>query len=334
MNVGPDAAVVAMLVELACRAPSVHNSQPWTWKYSNGCLDLYSDRTRLLDVIDPMGRQMLISCGAALDHLQKAAEASRWTTEIETFPTPGGSRHLARIRFVPGARPRSHEFDLLTAINRRYTDRRPFGAVRRDLVVGAEMRRAADVNQTILSALTDGARQVLEGASKTSANTRKYDATYQAELKWWSGHSFDVDGVPPHALSDRATATAVRMGRDFPVRDGGDQVPPEDASTVLLMATRGDEPLDWLRCGRALSAVLLEATVRGFATCSLTHLTEQSSSRAIVASLAPHGGIPQVLVRIGTPTAGTPAIRTPRQKVSSVLSIEGPRQRVSRTTHR
>ncbi|SNS56954.1 Acg family FMN-binding oxidoreductase [Rhodococcoides kyotonense] len=333
MNVEPDSAVVAMLVDLACRAPSVHNSQPWRWKYSNGFLDMFSDRTRLLDVIDPDGRQMLISCGAALDHLQKAAEASRWTAEIETLPTPGGPRHLARIRFVPGARPRSHEFDLLTAINRRYTDRRPFGGVRQDVVISPEMRRAADVNQTILAALTDGAKDVLAEASRTSANTRRYDATYQAELRWWAGHGFEVDGIPPQALSDRAQAASIPVGRAFPVRDDGSAVDaPEDESSVLLLATRSDGPLDWLRCGRALSSVLLEATVRGLATCPLTHMTEQSGSRAIVASLAPHGGIPQVLVRVGTPVGHAPPTRTPRQKVSTVLSIEGVRERSFRTT--
>ena len=89
MNDQPDSAVVEMLVALACRAPSVHNSQPWRWTYPEYGLDLYTDSSRLLGVIDPTERQMVMSCGAALDHLHKAAAAFRWTTEIDLLPTPG-----------------------------------------------------------------------------------------------------------------------------------------------------------------------------------------------------------------------------------------------------
>src|SRR5680860_344648 len=35
----PDSNVVRIAVDLACRAPSVHNSQPWRWRYTEGCLD-------------------------------------------------------------------------------------------------------------------------------------------------------------------------------------------------------------------------------------------------------------------------------------------------------
>ena len=37
-----------------------------------------------------------------------------------------------------------------------------------------------------------------------------------------------------------------------------------------------------LRCGEALSAVLLECTVAGMATCTLTHMTEIAQSRDII----------------------------------------------------
>ncbi len=67
-------------------APSVHNSQPWRWTYSARGLDLSTDSSRVLGVIDPTERQMVLSCGAALDHLDKAAAAFRWTTEIDPLP--------------------------------------------------------------------------------------------------------------------------------------------------------------------------------------------------------------------------------------------------------
>ncbi|CCQ13876.1 putative uncharacterized protein [Rhodococcus sp. AW25M09] len=332
MNGQPDSAVLEMLVELACRAPSVHNSQPWRWTYSAHGLDLYTDRSRLLGVIDPTERQMVMSCGAALDHLHKAAAAFRWTADIDVLPTPGAPDHLARIRFAHDAHPRSHEFDLLAAINRRHSDRRAFGAVSagRDLTkyVG---RDTHGVELTVLSAEST---QTLAKASMLSASIRKYDATYQAEIRWWAGHSFRSGGIPPEALTDHADASRVRVGRQFPephrVARVLAQEPVEDEATVVLLGTESDDRLDWLNCGRAMSSFLLAATADGLATCPLTHMTEQSGSRQLVESLTPRGGVAQVLIRVGTAMIGSPPPRTPRHPVASVLSVPVPARVVNR----
>jgi nitroreductase len=322
MSDQPDTAVVEMLVELACRAPSVHNSQPWRWTYSEHGLDLYTDTSRVLGVIDPTERQMVMSCGAALDHLEKAAAAFRWKTEIDLLPAPGTPDHLARIRLVHDAHPRSREFDMLSAINRRHSDRRAFGPVPTDRVLMRYLgRQHYGTEMTVLSAES---KQTLARASTLSAGIRKFDATYQAEIRWWAGHSFRSGGIPPEALTNRADASRVQVGRAFPephrVGTVVPREPVEDESTVVLLGTPSDERLDWLNCGRAMSTFLLAATADGLATCPLTHMTEQAGSRRLVQSLAPHIGMAQVLIRVGTPMIGAPAPRTPRHAVASVLS--------------
>jgi nitroreductase len=45
----PDRKVILDTVTLACRAPSLHNSQPWRWKVADGAaLHLFADRKRLV----------------------------------------------------------------------------------------------------------------------------------------------------------------------------------------------------------------------------------------------------------------------------------------------
>ncbi|MCJ0979897.1 nitroreductase family protein [Rhodococcus sp. ARC_M12] len=325
MNDQPDSAVTEMLVELACRAPSVHNSQPWRWVHSEHGLDLYTDRSRLLGAIDPTERQMVLSCGAALDHLCTAAAAFRWTTDVDLMPTPGAPDHLARVRLSHDAHPRSHEFDLLAAINRRHSDRRAFGPVPDNRIPARYVGRIDAGDDIRVTFLSDESKETLAAASKLSANVRKYDATYQAEIRWWAGHSFRSGGIPPEALTDRAESSRVQVGREFPEphRAGRTETrePATDESTVALLGTASDERLDWLQCGRAMSAFLLAATADGLATCPLTHMTEQSGSRRLVESLAPGQGVPQVLIRIGAPAIGSPLAPTPRRAVSSVLSV-------------
>ena len=54
---------------------------------------------------------------------------------------------------------------------------------------------------------------------------------------------------------------------------------------VAVLSTDGDGRREALGCGGALSAVLLEATLAGLATRTLTHITELEASRAIIRTL-------------------------------------------------
>src|ERR1700733_8988758 len=57
---------VAQLAAIIGRAPSVHNSQPWKLRAAGSALELLADPSRQLQRTDPAGREMLLSCGAAL----------------------------------------------------------------------------------------------------------------------------------------------------------------------------------------------------------------------------------------------------------------------------
>jgi hypothetical protein len=88
-------------VQLACRAPSLHNSQPWHWVAEGPGLDLYIDRSRILPSADKLGREAHIGCGAVLDHLRIAMAAAGWTADVERFPDPNNLDHLATVGFSP-----------------------------------------------------------------------------------------------------------------------------------------------------------------------------------------------------------------------------------------
>ena len=68
---------VHFLIETAVRAPSVHNTQPWRFHVGPAGLELHADRSRQLPAVDPFGRELLISCGAALYGLRLRCPAAR-----------------------------------------------------------------------------------------------------------------------------------------------------------------------------------------------------------------------------------------------------------------
>ena len=87
------------LIRMACYAPSVHNTQPWAWRLvSADTIELHADRSRQLTETDPEGRDLVLSCGAALHHLVVAAEGFGLVAETRLLPDGGDADFLARVR--------------------------------------------------------------------------------------------------------------------------------------------------------------------------------------------------------------------------------------------
>lgn len=96
-----DTEVIKRAVQIACRAPSLHNSQPWKWVVDGGVVHLYVDPSRAPLHTDESGRETLIGCGAVLDHFRVAMAVCGWTANVERFPNPNNLHHLASIDFSP-----------------------------------------------------------------------------------------------------------------------------------------------------------------------------------------------------------------------------------------
>src|SRR5437773_2125291 len=113
------------LIATAARAPSVHNTQPWRFRVGEYAIELYADPSRKMRV-DPVGREMLISCGAALFGLRLAVRSLGYLPMAELLPDPAQLRLLARVRMCPGEPMTGRERQLLAALPHRHTHRGPF----------------------------------------------------------------------------------------------------------------------------------------------------------------------------------------------------------------
>lgn len=316
--------VIDDAVHLACRAPSFHNSQPWRFVGRGpDVLDLFVDHGRLVDA-DPSGRQALISCGAVLDHLRVAAAAAGWVADVDYLPNPNDPAHLASIGFLPMSYVTDAHRRRADAILTRRTDRLPFEAPAGWADFEPLLRHAVGDDLALLDVLADSARPELAKASHLTEALRLYDSTYHAELDWWTGPFARDAGIPHSALITAAESDRVDIGRNFPIthRPERRQQVAEDQSKVLVLSALGDTRRDILTCGEALSVALLEATMAGFATCPLTHLTEVAASQEIVGELTGRRR-PQVLIRVGkAPIVDEFPPPTPRRPLSQVLTWE------------
>lgn len=317
----PDVETIRSALSLALRAPSVHNTQPWQWRVGEQSLHLYSDPDLHLPHTDPDTRDMMISCGAALNHCVVAFAALGWQSKVHRFPNPSEPHHLAAIELY---RYPANEMDvaLAAAIPRRRTDRRFFSSwpvPQGDIaLMGARAARAGVMLRRV-DGLANISRLTAEAALRHST-----DSDYLVELSTWSGRYGSLAGVPARNTPKPDPSAAI-PARAFagPVLE---QAPgfsaTEDNAAVIALGTADDDDMARLRAGEVTSLVLLTATALGLSTCLVTEPLEIPETRAAVGTdVFGADGYPQVLMRIGwAPVNTDPLPSTPRRALSEVVA--------------
>jgi nitroreductase len=321
------AEAVATALRLAVRAPSVHNCQPWRWLVGPGTVHLYVDGARQVPATDPHGRDLLISCGAALNHLLVALASLGWDARVRRMPNPARPGHVATVQPFPHTAT-SVQNDLAAAIPRRRTDRRRFSSWPVPAELIGEMLELAHVYGVGLEAITEPAlRWKVFRAITTAAEQQAADPAYAAEIAAWSGRGTESDDgvpaasapVPQHAPGQMPLRDYARPNLALPPPTGE----PENA-TVLLLTTPTDNAMDWLRAGEATSAILLTATRHGLASSPLTQPLEVDDTREFIRSrvATAHRAHPQILLRIGWASAGAEELPlTPRRSLDDVVAL-------------
>lgn len=330
----PDRDTVLGAIELAIRAPSVHNTQPWRWEVGDRTVHLYADWERQVSATDPDGRDLVVSCGAALHHLRVALRASGWHTTVHRVPNPADPTHLASIE------PHRHaetDDDILLAgtILRRRSDRRPLSSWPVPSSHVDRMIAAAAKAGALLVPVADApTRAKLLAATAEAARQQEDDPDYAMEIAEWSGRGpFATDGVlaassPAEGGSHSAITMRTFPGGTMPSYLGGDDTA-DEATVLLALATAGDDTVSRLRAGEAASAALLVATELGLATCPLSQVLEVADTRQAVATdVLEDSAMPQLLIRVGwAPTTAGRLPSSPRRPLTEVVAELGTDER-------
>ena len=317
-------AELPFLIATAARAPSVFNTQPWQFRVAGNALEMHADTRRGLRVLDPSGREMLISCGAALYGLRLAVRHLGYVPAIALLPDPGRPSLLARLYLGAEVPVTPAERDLLAVVPHRHTHRGPFspGALPAGLLEGLRQDAAAE-GAALVTVDEPAAYQRLAGLAAAAAAWRR--RTAQAEVQRWTREpgSAARDGVPVSAYP-AATVEPAGPGRltqrDFDLGRGWAAATAEGAppAATAVLTTAADTPVDWLQAGQALQRLLLHAATRWVSASLHTEPLEFGPIRALIRSGLRLAGAPQMVLQFGqVRTAQT----TARRPVSEVLSL-------------
>ena len=313
---GSPAEQLRFLLHYAALAPSVLNTQPWRFATEGHVARLYADRTRQLRQIDPEGRELIVSCGAALLNLRVAARHFGLGMDIHPFPLPDLPDLLAAMLLHSTAQPTDEDERLFRAIPLRATNRHPFaeGAVPEDLL--ERMEQAAREEGARLVVLTEAeAKEVVARLVEEGVRIQGDDPRLVEELEAWlrptgdprrDGVSDAVQGAWDRRAHRRTPTSTVAASKRELVAS---------APAVLILTTDADEPTDWLTAGQALERVLLTAAARDLQASYVNQPVEVAALRKQLTDLIGEG-FPQVIFRVGYPARHE---GTPRRHMQDVL---------------
>jgi hypothetical protein len=211
----------------AVRAPSSHNSQPWKFRIVEDRLELYADRSRRLPVVDPEDRALVISCGAALSHLQVALRHFGYAGDAALLPDSSAPDLLASVGRGHRMAPRPSDHELFDAIDHRHTHRGAFDSRPVPDPLLTELRDDAQACSTGLHVVDDppGKQRVAELVGRGDRR-QLADGRFRRELASWvrSNYTRKPDGIPGYAIglsalpslagscsSERRTQRTVRL---------------------------------------------------------------------------------------------------------------------------
>ena len=312
------------VVEQACRAPSIHNSQPWRFQWDGKNFELYADTSRGLTVSDPDSRELVMSCGAALYNLRLALRKVGYQGEVKLLPNPAEPRLLASVSVSESTPASVEERRAYAGLGRRHTHRGEFDDRPLSSALAVLIQRAAEEENASLVYVHDpGQRRRVLQLARAAERQLGGDERVQAELRYWTPPpgSTRRDGVPPRAYAEQPIAALDDLpprdfdqGRGFGRQDTGESPP----GVIAVLTTEHDLQIDWLFAGQALERLLIVAAEQSAYAALHSQLVEVPDLRGELRRELCITGYPQILLRFGYATEGQ---QTPRRPVNDVLDL-------------
>ncbi|MER7008305.1 nitroreductase family protein [Dactylosporangium sp. NPDC000555] len=274
-------------------APSIHNTQPWRFRYTDEGIDVLLDRARQVSVCDPQGRASRVSCGAATFNLRLALANAGEPAQQRL----GRGDTLVHLSPAGGRPPLPVERRLYRQIRRRHTNRGPFAEGPVDRGLEAQLVEAARQESGWLDFVVgELALEAVASLIRSADAELSADPAYVAELRAWTTEAdHRVEGVDRDAAGAAPHPAELLARRDF----GGAEHDTTRDPVVAVFGVLGDGPADAVQAGMALQRVLLTAADLGLSTAMYSQPIEVPAIRERLRRTLGRLHDPQLVLRFG-----------------------------------
>ncbi len=323
---------LAFCLHYAVMAPSIHNTQPWRFRIADNAIELLADRSNALPATDPDGRELIISCGAALMNLLTALHHFGHETWVQYEPDPQHPDTLARVRLGRERFPDAEDGSLFRGIRRRRSSRQPFQA--RPIPRALQRRMiwlASEHGCWLYFIESEQGRSQILSLVEEAHTRRQSDLQYQSERAHWLGY-----GDPPSGIAQKANVAEIVEPTDEVDPRHSKALTLENASrwierdrellrstaTIVLLGTDRDATFNWIQAGQAVQKILLRAASEEISTSFLHQPCQIPELREQLRHIAGREGPVQSMLRLGYGNTVYP--HSPRLSVEQVLLPNGP----------
>jgi hypothetical protein len=292
------------LVDAAVWAPSVYDTQPWWFGTRGSTVTVHADAERKLEVADPDGREMFISCGAALCTLCLAVRNLDRVPEVRLLPDPRRPGLIADVAVGEERPATAEERQMYAQVRRQHTHSGGFRPGGLPIGLLQSLRTHAYREQVLLRIVADPrARIALAALTEAAEQVQRQNPAYVAEAARWTSATARKPEEPRPRES--AHLDADFAGCDYARGQGwGHTAEQRDATGVVAMLlTEGDTSHDWLCVGQALQRLLLCAGTHEVSAAFHSQALEVTELREFIRTHFCDGAYPQMIIRLGVAPA-------------------------------
>lgn len=313
------------LIRLATLAANGHNTQPWKFSINANQIQIHSDYTRGLPVVDPQNRALWINLGCALENLLIAARATGFSAEV-TYPE---NQDYIDVRLVEERPDRSELFDAI-----------PLRQNTRSMYDGKALNPSAAEQLHSLKLESGISLRFAESASDFDLLV---ESVNQGTLKQYADKAF-IKELISWLCFNKKEALASRDGL-YSRCSGNPQVPrfigqmfvegtkPQQqadadikklrsSSGAVVIASTAESKTNWVRTGQVYERLALKMTALDIKSALLNQPIEALDVRTQFQKVLGLGAsVPQLLVRFGYAGRMPGSLRRPLDQV--ILTPKG-----------